>query len=267
MRGFGVENRRHELYRVVKTFRYIKVCYRKANIDMYIESYVETCEIENFEQLIKGQISIICPDIYWYSTEMQIAEYSQILGAFHFIFPDYDKPFPIGKYNTQNMMTVVNNGDDVGFTLEISGGFAKIQRLTILKQMNICRFKAKYKMAIKSHQHRYGKRRLSDDFQQISHVLLERRIIYSTCSFTSKKSYSDIIYAVASQNVIHDDNRRIPELSLGSVSGECWNRTTKLQGSYDNLMEWIYTICEKIGGTANIRLKKISSEQYEIDLF
>lgn len=122
MRGFGVEKRRHELYKVVKPSRYIKIYYKTANISVYAEGIVETCEIENFEMLTKGQISIICPDIYWYSTETQIAEYSQILGAFHFIFPDDDDPFPLGKYNTQNMMTVVNDGDEVGFTLEISGG-------------------------------------------------------------------------------------------------------------------------------------------------
>ena len=122
MRGFEVEKRRHELYKVVKPSRYIKIYYKTANISVYAEGIVETCEIENFEMLTKGQISIICPDIYWYSTETQIAEYSQILGAFHFIFPDDDNPFPLGKYNTQNMMTVVNDGDEVGFTLEISGG-------------------------------------------------------------------------------------------------------------------------------------------------
>lgn len=96
--------------------------------------------------------------------------------------------------------------------------------------------------------------------------LLERRIIYPTCSFTSQKSYSDIVHCVVSQNAIHDDNRKIPGLSIGSVSGDCWKQTTKLQVSYDNLMEWIYTICEKIGGTANIRLRKISGEQYEMVL-
>ncbi|MDE5763403.1 MAG: siphovirus ReqiPepy6 Gp37-like family protein [Ruminococcus sp.] len=99
--------------------------------------------------------------------------------------------------------------------------------------------------------------------------LLERRIIYPTCSFTSQKSYSDIVHAVVSQNAIYSDNRKIPGLSLDSVSGDCWGQTTKLQVSYDNLMQWIYTICEKIGGTANIRLKKINGEQYEmvLDLF
>ena len=32
------------------------------------EGIVETCEMENFEMLTKGQISILCPDIYWYSS-------------------------------------------------------------------------------------------------------------------------------------------------------------------------------------------------------
>lgn len=125
MRGLGIEKRRHELYKVVKPSRYIKIYYATKNISVYAEGIVETCEMENFEMLTKGQISIICPDIYWYSTVTQIAEYSRITGAFHFIFPDNDEPFLIGKYNTQNIMTIVNDGDEVGFNLEISGGPAK----------------------------------------------------------------------------------------------------------------------------------------------
>ncbi len=125
MRGFDVELRRHELYRVVKPSRYIKIYYSTKYISVYAEGIVETCEVENFEKLTNGQISILCPDIYWYSTETQIAEYSRVRGAFHFICPDNDEPFPIGTYNTQDMMTINNNGDEVGFTLEISGGPAK----------------------------------------------------------------------------------------------------------------------------------------------
>ena len=125
MRGFDVELRRHELYRVVKPSRYIKIYYSTKNISVYAEGIVKTCEVENFEKLTNGQISILCPDIYWYSTETQIAEYSRVRGAFHFIYPDNDETFPIGTYNTQDMMTINNNGDEVGFTLEISGGPAK----------------------------------------------------------------------------------------------------------------------------------------------
>ena len=122
MRGPGVEARRHELYKVVKPSRYIKIYYSTENISVYAEGIVETCEVQNFEQLTTGQISIICPDIYWYSTQTQVAEYSQVICAFHFIFPDDDKPFPLGTYNSKNLMTIVNDGDEVGFTVEISGG-------------------------------------------------------------------------------------------------------------------------------------------------
>ncbi|MCM1220995.1 MAG: phage tail family protein [Lachnospiraceae bacterium] len=121
MRGIDIEKRRHALYRVVKTSRYIKVYYRTANIDVYTEGYVETCEISNFQQLVSGQISILCPDIYWYSTSTQTAEYSAIKGAFHFPFPDSDEPFPIGVYNTHNTLTIQNDGDETGFTIIFSG--------------------------------------------------------------------------------------------------------------------------------------------------
>lgn len=96
--------------------------------------------------------------------------------------------------------------------------------------------------------------------------LLERRIIYPTFSTTVNKPYSEIVQEVVSQNTINNDIRRIIGFSLGSVSGECWSRITKLQVSYDNLMKWIYTICEKNGGTANIRLSKVNGEQYEMIL-
>ncbi|MBO5320496.1 MAG: phage tail family protein [Ruminococcus sp.] len=121
MRGFDVEKRRHELYKIVKPSRYIKIYYSTKNISVYAEGIVETCEIENFETLTKGQISIICPDIYWYSTTSQMAYYSQITGVFTFPFPTENnpQPFTLGKYNTQNIMEIVNDGDETGFTLEI----------------------------------------------------------------------------------------------------------------------------------------------------
>ena len=55
MRGIGIEKRRHQLYHVVKPSRYIKIWYKTANIDVYAEGYVETCEVSNFEQQISGR--------------------------------------------------------------------------------------------------------------------------------------------------------------------------------------------------------------------
>ncbi|MGN0605160.1 MAG: siphovirus ReqiPepy6 Gp37-like family protein, partial [Oscillospiraceae bacterium] len=96
--------------------------------------------------------------------------------------------------------------------------------------------------------------------------LLERRIIYPTISITDETSYSDIVHMAVKQNAMETESRIIPGLKIGAVQGDCWNKHTKLQVSYDNLMEWIYKICEKIGGTANIRLSKIADEQYEMVL-
>ena len=94
--------------------------------------------------------------------------------------------------------------------------------------------------------------------------LLGRRIIYPTLNFTSQTSYGAIVQKAVENNALVVGNRLIPGLKLGEMQGACWSQTTKLQVSYENLMEWIYTICKKIGGTANIRLSKIAEEQYEM---
>lgn len=99
--------------------------------------------------------------------------------------------------------------------------------------------------------------------------LLGRRIIYPTLNFTTMTTYGMIVQKAVENNALISGNRLIPGLKLGEIQGACWSQTTKLQVSYENLMEWVYTICEKIGGTANIRLSKIAEEQYEMifDLF
>ena len=120
MRGVDIEKRRHLLYRVVKPSRYIKVYYKTAGIDVYAEGYVETCEVSNFDALTSGQISIICPDPYWYSTSAVYAYHSQITGAFHFPFPESDAPFPLGVYSTSDNIIIQNDGDETGFTIRLN---------------------------------------------------------------------------------------------------------------------------------------------------
>ncbi len=121
MRGVEIEKKRHQLYKVVKPSRYVKIYYKTAGIDVFAEGYVESCEVNNFETLTSGQISILCPDIYWYSTVSQMAYYSQITGGFSFPFPTESnpQPFTLGRYDTQNIMEIINDGDETGFILEI----------------------------------------------------------------------------------------------------------------------------------------------------
>lgn len=119
MRGVGIEKRRHTLYRVVKPSRYLKVYYKTNGIDVYAKGYVETCEIDNFSSTVSGQISIICPDIYWYSTTSIYAYFRQVVGAFHFPFPENDAPFPLGIYSKTDDISIQNDGDQIGLTIQI----------------------------------------------------------------------------------------------------------------------------------------------------
>lgn len=119
MRGVGLEKRRHALYRVVKPSRYIKVFYKTSCIDVYTEGYVETCEIDNFTNKTNGQISILCPDPYWYSTSVIHACYSRVSGGFFFPFPQRDEPFALGSYSTTDNIEIRNDGDEAGFIIQI----------------------------------------------------------------------------------------------------------------------------------------------------
>lgn len=95
--------------------------------------------------------------------------------------------------------------------------------------------------------------------------LLNRRIIQPTLSFTAYHTYGEIVQTAVQRNCIRSwakAERVIPALEIGDVSGACWDTRTKLQISYENLMEWIYTVCQNIGGTANIRLREVSDGKY-----
>ena len=64
--------------------------------------------------------------------------------------------------------------------------------------------------------------------------LLERRIIYPT--ITANGSYEDIVRKVLSRNVISAGIRNLPGFSMGTVSGDCWQKTARMQVSYDNIL-------------------------------
>lgn len=120
MRGTGIEARRHALYQVARPAHPITVYYKTKLMDVYTEGHVETCEIENFEQYVSGQISIICPDIYWYDMGTTTATRSPVAGGFHFPFPDSDDPFELSRYTGDTSIQIMNGGDNIGFTLTIT---------------------------------------------------------------------------------------------------------------------------------------------------
>lgn len=97
-------------------------------------------------------------------------------------------------------------------------------------------------------------------------ILLSRRIIYPTMVIKEQTSYGEIIHTAIHKNCLQQNERFLPGLQLGEITGDCWKQETHLQISYANLMEWIYKICELVGGTANISLveTKPNSRTYQM---
>ena len=99
--------------------------------------------------------------------------------------------------------------------------------------------------------------------------LLSRRIIYPMWIFKSETPYSEIVKKIVWRNCLSDKSvgekfRNLPGLQISEFSSSCWEKTAQLQVSYENLMEWIYKICEIVGGTANVRLKLDENGQYSL---
>lgn len=96
--------------------------------------------------------------------------------------------------------------------------------------------------------------------------LLSRRIIYPTLYIKEQTSYGEIVKTAIEQNCLQSGVRLLPGLQIGEMTGDCWQQETHLQISYVNLMEWIYKLCELVGGTANIRLveTKANSRMYQM---
>ena len=101
---------------------------------------------------------------------------------------------------------------------------------------------------------------LETDAENGDYLTVTGRFLMSILSsFTKLTTYGEILQTAIQKNCLQKDNRKIPGLSLGEVSGDCWSKTAKLQVSYDNLMDWIYEICKLTGGTVNIRLQETTA--------
>ncbi len=70
-------------------------------------------------QYMTSEIDGLYPPAGTISTSSVYVYYSQITGAFHFPFPDDDKPFVLGTYSRTDNISIENHGDVTGFTIQI----------------------------------------------------------------------------------------------------------------------------------------------------
>ncbi len=79
-----IEANRQQLYKYFRSKRWCRLYYANDNRDVYIDGYVESFENDQFTNLQKPQISIICPKPFFKNRSDNTVEFSGTSDAFEF---------------------------------------------------------------------------------------------------------------------------------------------------------------------------------------
>lgn len=77
---------RRNLYRWLTSKQYIKVYYQEDDLNVYVEGYVETAEVNPWEQNQNVAASIICPMPYWRDVKETYTDASKSQNLLEFAF-------------------------------------------------------------------------------------------------------------------------------------------------------------------------------------
>lgn len=115
------------LYRWAAAKAYIKVYYENDGIDVWLDGYIETVEVDPWEQLQNVQISIICPQPFWQDLQETYTDASDVKGAFSFPFAIPAAGIPLSTIDQTASSVIVNDGQvSTGLRIEI---LAKVRSL------------------------------------------------------------------------------------------------------------------------------------------
>ena len=116
------EANRQRLYLFCRTKELCTVYYKNQNRDVFIKGYVETFEVNPFDQSQAAQISILCPSAYFTGAQEITTDISNNLKRFYFPFAiDYDDPIPISEYESERVTNVYNASEsDTGVKIIIN---------------------------------------------------------------------------------------------------------------------------------------------------
>lgn len=116
-----VETNRLKLYQYAPTKYPVRFFYKNALRDVFIDGYVESNEVNLFENGQSAQISIICPQPFFKSVKEVATEFSSIEPLFEFsFFTNYEEPIEMSSLVLNNQESVYNEGEvETGVIIEI----------------------------------------------------------------------------------------------------------------------------------------------------
>ncbi len=131
-----VEDNRQALYKFFRSKRKVKVYFKNANRDVYIQGYLETFEDNFFEQLQTAQISIICPEPFFKALNEMVVEFSKTISLFEFPFDIEKSGIEFSRIDRETTQ-YINVGDvEVGGIFELTALKTYVAYLTIYNFTN-----------------------------------------------------------------------------------------------------------------------------------
>ena len=105
-----VARARLNLYKYLGTNAHIKVYYQADGLDVYVEGYVETAEVNPWERQENLQASIICPDPYWKDVTETYTDASAVEALFEFPFAIDSDGVELARVDNAASTVIVNEG-------------------------------------------------------------------------------------------------------------------------------------------------------------
>lgn len=109
--GVNVEAERIKLYQIFKTKQWVRLFYKNASRNVYIDGYVETFEGDLFQRGQMAAVSIICPDPFFKNVEDTNTTFTAVIPMLEFPVEFPEEGIPFSELRVYDEKSVYNGGD------------------------------------------------------------------------------------------------------------------------------------------------------------
>ena len=115
------EANRQELLEYFRCKGLCRFYFQNNSRNVCTDGYIESVEYNIFQRTEQVQVSIICPDAYFYDLTQRVVPLTDVTSQFYFPFAiDEDDPVELSTFSNQTVATIVNEGqEDSGIILVV----------------------------------------------------------------------------------------------------------------------------------------------------
>lgn len=121
------EDCRHELYKIFKPKKAVRIYYTNNTRNVYIDGRVESCVVNPFSKMQNAQISILCPEPYFRNITEDITDFLAVTPALEFPVEFPEEGIPFSTIEAYAEKSVINSGEvETGVVIEFQARGAVI---------------------------------------------------------------------------------------------------------------------------------------------